>query len=92
MIYKEVTQTLWAGGTPGRASQCLPEWPESSLGKSQMVMNISLDVLTPLPWWGITELQRALRNLSKTLITIANKTATSLANIQKSLDSIAKLS
>ena len=46
---------------------------------------------TLLQCWGTTGHQHTLQNLSKTMITIASKTATSLANIHKSLDFIAKV-
>jgi hypothetical protein len=42
-----------------------------------------------LPWWGAH--QWVLRNLSQTLITIANETALSLSDLPHSLDSLAKV-
>ena len=46
---------------------------------------------TLLPWWGVTAHQHVLQNLSVTLTTIANNTTNSLTNLQKSLDSLAKV-
>ena len=42
-----------------------------------------------LPWWGIATHQ-VLRNLSRTLTTIASETAKFLTNLQESLDSLDK--
>lgn len=67
---------------------------------TQMAWNLSRKIpdgdeyffrCTLLPWWGAAVHQHVLSNLSKTLITIANETATSLANIQESLDTQAKV-
>lgn len=44
-----------------------------------------------LPWWAVATHQHGLRNLSHTLIILTNDTATSLANSQKSLDSLVKV-
>ena len=46
---------------------------------------------TLLPWWGVAAHQHVLQNLSVTLTTIANNTTYSLTNLQKSLDSLAKV-
>ena len=46
---------------------------------------------TLLPWWGVAAHQHVLWNLSHTLTAIGNSTANSLTNLQKSLDSLAKV-